>query len=87
MSLPLAASLPNGRVMPRARGEGARERERGTFLFKGKTATTPPPPLFRGGGGATRSFLPLLLSRSKKKKKHPFFNRPATLCTTDPLNL
>lgn len=87
MSLPLAASLPNGRVMPRARGEGARERERGTFLLKGKTAT-PPPPLFRGGGGATRSFLPLLLSRSKKKKKnHPFFNRPATLCTTDPLNL
>ena len=75
MSLPLAASIPNGRVMPRARGEGARERERDLPL-KRKNCDDPPPPLFRGGGGATRSFLPLLLSRSKKKKNIPFLIAP-----------
>jgi hypothetical protein len=74
MSLPLAASLPNGRVMPRARGEGARERERGTFLFKGKTATTPPP-LFGGRGGDSQFSAPPLPVQ-KKKKKNPFLIAP-----------
>ena len=76
MSLPLAASLPNGRVMPRARGEGARKRERGTFLLKGKTAT--PPPLSSGGeGGRLAVFCPSPSPGPRKKKKTiPFLIAP-----------
>ena len=76
MSLPLAASIPNGRVMPRARGEGARERERGTFLFKGKTATTPPPLSSGGEGGRLAVFCPSSSPGPRKKKKKPYLIAP-----------